>query len=156
MTATVSPATKVIWHLAIGLVIGGGAYLSVVARKPELFAFACLVIAIVCLPDIGQAMRRTRSKPIRLAGTALIAGWFVALLVFALHSGLRIYALNSEGFPTWLADTVPGQKDAFQVCEAGLPPTVLIKSNGVFVACGPFATPQLIKYLPDYEAAPHE
>lgn len=151
-----SPTAKVIWHLALGLLVGGGAYLSVLARKPEFFGLTCLMVAIICLPDIGRAMRRVNSKPVRIVGTALVASWFLMLVGVAFHSGIRIYALNGDSFPTWLADTVPGEKDATRICEQLRPATVLMKSNGVFVACGPFAAPQLIKYLPDYEAAPNE
>jgi len=130
-------------HVAVGIYLGGLAYISIISRSLSPAIFMISTAAFVAVPGVAAWMMSFRGTVVRYVGLAMLIGWCSVLLLGLVRVIDHLYMVNGSSYPISLARTVSVEPE--QVGLISGPGSLCLghgfgqyypKSNGMFLRCG--------------------
>lgn len=136
-------SNRVLHHVAVGIYLGGLAYISIISRSLSPAIFMISIAAFVAVPGVAAWMMTFRASIARFVGLALLIGWCSVLLLGLVRVIDHLYMVNGSSYPISLARTVSVEPEQVSLisgpgslCEGHGFGQFYSKSNGMFVRCG--------------------
>lgn len=153
-------SSRVMRHVAVGIYLGGLAYISIISRSLSPAIFMISTAAFFAVPGVVAWMMSFRGTVVRYVGLALLIGWSSILLLGLLRVIDHLYMVNGSSYPISLARTISAEPEQVglisgpgSLCEGHGFGQFYPKSNGMFLRCGAWGFMPITFFIENFDEA---